>query len=377
MSAAQLLFNNFTDTEVVTQAWVSSEQTLYPSVNLYNKYRRSKIWRSNGNWVIPGGSNVLIFRETTGVDLTATITATTYTTTSLLAAIKAAMQSAGGSTYTLSVDATTKKIKFVSNGVGGGGIFQLRFDDILSLGMSQILGFTATAKTGALTHNADLIRCHTEEWIKWDFGTASNVKAFVAAGVRNLPLKISTTAVVTLQANDTDVWTSPQYSQVVTYDPNQLVLFGATGLTTPRRYWRLLINDAANVNGYVELGLIYLGDAYSPTRGAVQFPFNPELVDLSTTVRSESGVAYSLIKPKSERFRLTWSALTYVEKEMLDAIFAKFGTTRPLFFALDSEAAFSSSQGYYVRWVRFTKEPSSVLENPNFFAMAMEIQEDL
>lgn len=378
MSNVRVWNDNFIDTDVVFNAYKSSEQTAFPVLNIYNKQRRSKVWRSNGYWYVDAGDADIVFRESVGVDLTATLAATEYTsTTAFLAGIKAALELVGASTYTVSLDSTTGKIKIVSDGSGGGGVFELRWPSATP--MAEILGFDSTVNlSGALTYTADDLRIHTSEWLLWDMGISSNPKALAIIGPRNSPIKISPSATLKLQANETNVWTSPSYEQELTYNDEVILLTSATGLHTEAlRYWRLEIIDRDNPNLYVEIGSVFLGNFYSPTRGAVQFPFSSTPIDRSTTIFSEGGQTFSDIREKSQSFNLDWSALTSTEMEELLEVFDDFGTGIPFFIQLDPDGVFSSSANYYTRFVKFESEPKYSLERPNFFQTTWQLREEL
>lgn len=380
MSNVRIMNQNFLDDDVISTRYVSSEQSAFPDENLYNRQRRSKVWRSNGFWKVVAGENLIIFRETVGVDLTATIPAVEYSsTTALLAAIKLALDTAGDSTYTMSTDATTGRIKFSSNLGGGGGIFQLMWTDSDSADMAAMLGFsTASNDTGASNYTADLLRIHTEERLIWDFGISTENKAFVAGGARNSPIKISPSATIKLQANTTNAWTTPQYETTLTYKDFLLSKFDEDGISGSQyRYWSMQIVDVDNPNLYVELGVVYLGDIYTTDRGRVQFPFKGAPKDYSTTIFSEGGQTFSDIREKSEEFTIEWFGLTIDDVEQLLEIFDDFGTSFPFFISFDPDAAFSTDADTKIRFVKFATEPDYELSSPGVFSMSMRLREEL
>jgi len=380
MSCTRFFHQSFIDTDLVSSSFVSSQQAAFPVSNIYNQQRRSKVWRSQGFWEVLSGANTIVFQETTGVDLTATIPAGEYTSsTSFFAALKTAFEAVGASTYTVVSDTSTKKVKVTCNGVGGGGIFQLRWSHAASASIAAILGYdTSTDDTGALAYLSDVLKIHTSEWLMWDLGLSGNPRALALIGPRNTPLKISPSAIIRILGNETNNWTAPSYEQTLTYNDAILQQMKEAGFHTESlRYWRLQIIDASNPLGFVEFGSVYLGEYYSPTRGSPQFPFQSEYIDRSTTVFSEGGQTFSDILPKSERFSLEWFGLTVTEKEEIDEIFTKFGVSIPMFMSFDSEANFSSSVNYFVRYVKFDKEPVVSLTSPNNYTMRMEFREEL
>lgn len=71
--------------------------------------------------------NVISFSETLGINLTATVPVGNYTLATLPAAVKAALDLAGTSTYTVTIDPVNNRMSINSDLMGGGGIFQLHF----------------------------------------------------------------------------------------------------------------------------------------------------------------------------------------------------------------------------------------------------------
>jgi hypothetical protein len=373
------IFNsNFVDTDLVSNLSFSSEQSAFPVTNLFNKQRRSKVWRSNGYWDITSTINTIVFRETIATDLIATVTVAEYnSSTALYAAIKAALEAVGSSTYTVESDATTLKTKFTSNGAGGGGIFEI---DWITSTLATTLGFLATEEdTGALSYLADSLVIHTSEFIQWDFGISSDPTAFFAIGPRNQPIKLSPSATLTLQGNETDAWiTSVNTSLALSYDSSVISTINPDGLYSEAlRYSRFSINDPENSNGYVELGAIFLGTFFEAVRGAVQFPFRGQYVDRSNTVFSEGGQTFSDIREKTERFQIRWFGLTVADKENIDEIFDDFGTSIPMFVQFDANLSFSSIASKYIRYVKFAREPEYELVSPGNYAASMEMREEL
>jgi hypothetical protein len=371
---SRILSENYLQLDTLANNFVSSEQAAFPVLNAYNAQRRSKVWRSNGYWEITAANQTLTFKETgLASTLSALVAVDEYeSTTTFLAALKAAMEAVSVDTFTCSVDTATKKIKIQSSGTD----FQ-----IVGGTLAPVIGFTTVPKTGALTYTADELRIHTSEWIKWDFGISSNPDAFVLIGKRNSPINISPSAVIKLQGNATDIWTAPEYEAVITYDDEIMAEFkvdGADGLADQAaRFWRLLIEDTQNPNGFIEIGALFLGKYFEPTRGAIQFPFSGAYIDRSNVVFSEGGQTYSDVRQKSDSFDVTWSALTTAEKEAIDLIFAEQGISNAFFIAFDPKLAFSSRENYWTRFVKFESAPRYSLENPGFWTVSMSLREEL
>jgi hypothetical protein len=379
MSNIYIFNDNFIDPAVISSSQYSSQQAAFPYTNITNFNRRSKVWRSNGYWQITSSNNTIIFEETLSVNLTATVATGNYSsTTDLLVAIKAALEDAGASTYTCTVNGSTNKITIASNGSGGGGIFSIEWSNP-STTIGSLLGFDTTSDdTGALSYIADELKLSSGEFFTWDMGLSSVPQAIVIIGPRNSPLKITPSSTLKLQGNETDVWTAPTYDQALTYDDSSIALFNVDGLHTEAlRFWRLLIQDVSNPLGYVEIGSIFMGRVYSTTRGRPQFPFEVELVDRSPTVFSEGGQTFSDVREQTAEYKTDWLGLTKDEVESIQDFFADVGTAKPFFILFDPDAVFTSNFKKSLKYVKFSREPRFSLVTPNNYRMNLDFREEL
>lgn len=375
-----VLNNNYIDPSSSFSPLVSSEQALFPSSNLFQKYRRSRAWRSNGFFEVVSGQNQFVFRDTSGVDLTATVAVGTYSTRALFfAAVKTAMQAVGASTYTLSIDSVTNRTQINSSLTGGGGIFQIRATVAGAAAICGLLGFsTSSDRTGAATYTADSAVIHSYEYLRFDLGFSTKVKAFVLSSQRNSPLKLSQAATITLEGNSTDIWTAPEFSQSVPFEDSVAAIVNVSGVyANPLRYWRVKIIDQNNTYGYVELNSIYLGDAFSPAQGSVQFPFQDAIKDDSNIVKTENGMRFADIKQKHRELDLTWKFLSKADKDSFDAHFVKFGIVKPFWISLDPSGVFSSSVLSGLVFVNFDSEPKYSLESPSNWGGSWQLVEVL
>jgi hypothetical protein len=377
MSNIRIMNLNYADADTIVSQTYSSQQSIAPAENVLARTRRTKTWRSNGYWNVTASNNVIKFREAAlGSILTATIAVAEYTSdTTFRAAVVTALQAAGIRTYTVTRNTTSNKIVITAT---SGAHLELLWTNAGSTA-ATILGFdTAVDDTGSLTYTADTLKIHTSEFLRWDLGTASLVQAFVLIGKRNEGIQITSTATITLQGNETDVWTSPSYSQVLTWNEDAIIAFDADGLhPTGLRYWRLMIDDSSNPDGYIEISNIYLGELYEPSQGSVQFPFASEYQDFSRTEFSDDGIAFSDIRQSGQTFNLRWFGLTKTEIEELEDFIKTYRSSYPFFISLDPDAVFSSSANRWVRYCRFTSNPNFQLDSPNVFSADWKLREEL
>jgi hypothetical protein len=339
------------------------------------------VWRSAGYFNVTSSNNVIVFRETSGgPDISANLGVAEYTSISAMCtAIKTALDAVGGSVYTVTnTSATGFKFSITSNGAGGSGVLHLMCTNA-GFTAASLLGFsTASDLTAAgLTKVADYLRINTDEWIEWDLGIATNPTSFALIGPRNQPLSFSPSAVIKLQANHTDTWTTPPWSTTLTYNDFSLYVTSDTGLADDDyRFWRISIVDQ-NPNGYVSAGSLLLGEFFNPARGRVQFPLEIAQEDRTTVLFSEGGQSYSDIKPKTATYSMKWFGLQKADIEEIEDQFARYGTGVPFFRAVDSDAVFTSVSNRRVLFVQFVSEPSFALERPDVWSSSFVVKESL
>ena len=379
----RIYFDNYVDLDILADSDVSSEKSGFPVTNAYNSQRRSKVWRSDGYYLVDSTNKDIVLRETSGgPNITATITEGEYSSISAFAAAIASAlnSSAGASTYTVTNTlALGYRFQIVSNGSGGDGSFHLMLTDA-AFTAAGLLGFDdSTDLTDAgLTRLADLVRINSEEFIEWDLGVSSNPKGFAVIGPRNTPLKLSPGGTYKLQGNHTSNWTSPAFETTLTYNDNALYVTDSEGLaSTYLRFWRFLMDDKTNSNGYLEVGAFALGMYFSPDRGRAQFPLNISLVDRSEILFSEGGQSYADIKPKTAEYSITWAGLKKEDIEEMEDQFARYGTGKPFFVAIDSGAIISTSSQRRLIFCNFASAPSYTLISPNNWELSMNLREAL
>ncbi len=113
-----------------------------------------------------------------------------------------------------------------------------------------------------------------------DLGTARSV-SMAALLEHNLTAE----ATVTLQANSSDSWGSPPLEESLGWHSGLIVEFFEAA---EYRYWRLVIADGGNADGYVQIGRVWLGGYFQPARDFSK-DFTVRRVDPSTVVYSDSG----------------------------------------------------------------------------------------
>jgi hypothetical protein len=217
----------------------------------------------------------------------------------------------------------------------------------------------------------------TDEWMRFDLGLAGNPTCFALIGPRAYPLIISNAATIKLQASSTDLWDAPEFETTLTYDSEVISKIVELGIASqPYRYWRLQIVDQ-NPAGFIEIGVLYLGNSYKLSKGGMVLPFQNNSVDRSETVYSEGGQEFSIIKTKSKSFAMTLNGDSRLDYENIEAIFESFGTSQPFFMSYDDSAVYSSSVNRKLKYVKFDRAVNIVNYSEKFFSCGMTFNEQV
>lgn len=350
----------------------TSQSADFPASNL-KKYFRSKVWRSSGSFVIDATNNKINFVEVSlGPELTATLTPGTYSVAALAAEIKTQLEaaSANARTYTVSQSGVTGKWTIAG---------QVYLDLLFSTGTNSaisprnVLGFGASDFTGAITYTGPLTAIHTLERVVFDLETAEDIDTIALIFDPKVGHKLTDLAVVKVEANPSNNWTAPLYSQTLTIDDTHetYTLF----LTTAQsyRYWSINIVDPQNPNLYVELGTVILGKGTALNRCA-DVGFEYRVTDASKIEDNEYGNEYVDIYPQRKELSFNMNVLTYDQKKELEASFIRVGSRVPVFVCIDPlEAAFDKDEMSI--YGRMSKDLSLRHLTRSYFGTSIKISE--
>jgi hypothetical protein len=168
---------------------------------------------------------------------------------------------------------------------------------------------------------------YASEWIKFNFGAAAAVRALALVGHN-----FTSGATVKIQANATDVWTSPSIDVTLAYNAANLVYLWSSDQSF--QYWRITIVDASNPAGYLEVGRVFLGQTATPDRSFARWSREP--VDPTVITRSYDGA-------ESFDRRTAYDLLTFEFKLVLtstfDALAAAVGLKTYFFVIADYDNA--------------------------------------
>jgi len=127
------------------------------------------------------------------------------------------------------------------------------------------------------------------EWWKWDLGAARDIRYFIFWNHN-----FSHNASINLQANSIDSWESPAVNVSVDWMTEKIVKIFET--INSYRWWRLVVQDSGNSNGYLQGGFAFLGDFLETSRYFSEILLTD--IDPSKLIESDDGQMSAVIKSK-------------------------------------------------------------------------------
>lgn len=336
MTIARLLYENiFTDPSAILTA--SSIDPAFPIAWLRDQLP-SKRWRSKLGYNVTAFNNKLDFSEA-GVARVATLTIGNYPTPALFAAqVQLAMNAAPGAVNTYVV--TYAGIQFTITRSTGAAALALPFATGANLATSAHpdLGYATTDISGLTSYPAPYASRHSREWIKADYGLGSQVGEGTSAVVVGHNLTFGGQTRITLQGNATDVWSAPTVSQVLTYNADIAIKLHTAQFSFPVRYWRFLIEDVENADGFSEVGVAYVGNHAEPSVGySINLSNDPE--ELSVVDVAIQGAHYQDQRPIRDVWSLEWEEIGETDRALLELWAEATPKGKSFFFAFDRALA--------------------------------------
>lgn len=343
--------NGFTQTAYdASRVSYSSSKSGFTGENAV-KDLRTQVWRPGGNFDITTSNNKVYIESTT-----ATITVGSYTYSTLATEIQTQLNTAD-SGWTVTYSTTTLKFTLAAS---GSKSLDLSSD---TNAIWDTIGYVGSMDRSGTSFEADEIRIHTSEWIKIDFGLSFSMTCAGIISPLASTFPLTSSATVTLEANSTDSFTSPPFSQEISrYDRG---VFGFiddlySEVNRTYRYALLRIEDRLNPLGPegIEISRVYIGD-HTTTTSNVGSGFSKPIVDPSTVQRSESGAAYFQEKTKYQAIRsANYGLIEQADRVALEQLYQDHGKTKPLWLSVDPSAAVSVDVSEFTFYGHFESDPN-------------------
>jgi hypothetical protein len=173
--------------------------------------------------------------------------------------------------------------------------------------------------------------------ITFDLATTEDIDSVVLFWPKEDGIRLSSSAVVKIQANATNTWGAPAVDQTLTIDNQYMVASHFFSTNQSYRYWSVLISDAGNANGFLELGLVWLGKGIDVP--SAQNGFKSQILDRSKVIETDFGHKYVDVYPKQRRIEINYSNVDYADIQTLENAYSSNGVEIPVLLALDPEEA--------------------------------------
>lgn len=173
--------------------------------------------------------------------------------------------------------------------------------------------------------------------VVFDFQTTEPMDSVVILWPKEDGIKLTASSVVKIQANATNVWTSPAVDQVLTINNDYSVASHYFTTDQNYRYWRLLVTDPTNPWGYIEIGMIWIGKSLSVENAENGFTYS--LIDGSKEIDNDFGHVYTDEYPQIATLQFSYSYLDYASVQILENAFRRNGNRKPVLVVLDPEEA--------------------------------------
>ena len=368
MSKIRFMWDNEADAATITS---STEHTNFPDDNVVHRWH-TRPWRSNygagsgwGRFVITAASNDRIDFDEGGGEITANLTPGVYTADSLAAHLKVIMDVASGAhTYTWEYLDGSNKFK-CTDGTGNFQFLWLNGTNV-ARSVGPVIGADMTADApnpAGPIWTADYIRIHNAEWLVFDFGSAQSVQSFV---LRNNNFQSGAT--VRIQGHTANTWAAPSVTYTFgTIDNDIMVYFWAS--VQSYQYWRIYINDIDNPDGYVEMGRVFLGSYFSPTRGFKE-EYGDNILDPSDVMFSKGGQISSNEEDEYVSVDLSFPAAT-ADFATFKSMFNDRGRRKDMFVCLDTDNF--ATETYYMRFA--SQFNASHMWNREYYWVQTQLEE--
>lgn len=376
--AIQFLYSNLGDT---TSALVTStsQETNFPDDNVILKDRNNP-WRtptSGGYFNISAGTQNLHFRESDNTSRTAVMSISVYSVGSLRTEIETQMEAVATDNY---------NVTFTSNFTwqiqrDPAGSLTLVFVGNTATSIGREIGYSTTANpsttTGTLTAQDRAI--HSYEFIQFDLGAASTVSAVaIIDKVSGIQIQQSANSGTTRwQGSDTEAFSSLTIDQTLSINNGIYAsrLTGGAGTIPSARYWRALVTNPRNTDGYVQLGYISFGNPFEPTSTDVSPDFEFSIIDRSPESQALGGQKYYDKRDKLKQITIELPLMSNADRDQLQTIFSITGITDPFFIFVDPALGISSNLSEYTLFGRFTEELTFQYRISDLYDMGFTFQE--
>ncbi len=313
----------------------------YTQHRWFKKVYRSKYGTGSGGGLfrITAANNKIYFWETgdaPGSYRTATLTIGDYDVDTLCVEINTKMVVVG-SVYTVTYSPTTFKYTFTCL----TNTFKFILSETTNSAMPSLGWISTTDTAAAASQTSPRVTIHTSEFLYGNLGATKTIRLIE---IKNHNLTAS--AVVTARFYS-DAFVTLVDSLSMVWHAGQIAIRTAKSYA----YMAIEVSDPSNPDGYIEIGLVWIGDAavlhYGYTNERTK---NPE--DPSIETESEDGQGSTIQLSKYQNGQYSFDAVEpNTDKAYLEAVFEEIGKTRPCCI-VEAPPAVGGDVGLMVQYIK-------------------------
>jgi hypothetical protein len=209
--------------------------------------------------------------------------------------------------------------------------------------------------------------------ITTDLGFPDKINALTLFAPLGEKLGISKEAVIKLQADNVNAWTSPEFDETITLDSDdRLVYF--TDLNY--RFVSLYIDDPTNPDGVISFADIFLGDYTTTTIRNIAPGFTWRHNDKTKVSKSIGGTPYFNERLKYDTFGgLKFTLIDDADRQIIEDLYLRSGISTWMPIAIDPGTFTTSSVNDLTRLARFARDLNVKHVSKSRFTMNFQLEE--
>jgi len=209
----------------------------------------------------------------------------------------------------------------------------------------------------------------TSQYLRFDCGYQVRPTAFFLVNEQR-GIQLSPKASIQLQGCNDGNWTTPEVDETIDWHESLITKFMSPYIGSCR-FWQVLISDSNNIENFLEIGNLFLGESVDFESTDVKFGWEDAKIDDSERVVSDGNEPWFDVKTQRDRWTFDLEYMTKAERDNLNELFRDVGQHKPFYLHLDPDLKISDDQSELTRYVRFASEP--VLINSFYDAYSIRI----
>lgn len=206
--------------------------------------------------------------------------------------------------------------------------------------------------------------------IVFDLGSIEDVDTFCVTNNWRDGWGVST---ITLEANATDSWGAPAFSESITFSSEFNI--GIKEFTeVSYRYWRVVLTSTL---GYCELSNIFIGKATTITTNGIDYGWSYRSLDLGRKQENEYGQLFADDRgSRKELSNLGFKVMNNTEMDSIFNLYDNNRTLKPFFVKIgDGTNVIISNEDRLNGFYRLKSEPTAINTTSGYYNITLNLKE--